>query len=229
MRITVLVVLLACIGQISAKQVNGPVDLTRQIEVTGIGKVYSVPDRFSFTLSLEEKGASAAKLNQAMGYKTKNIIDAFLDLGVKKNSIQALQVRFNPWIEYNNKQREQKGFILTRTISVTLDNLQLYEKAIDSALSLDLTNISNFNYSSSQSEQYYQASLRQALLNAKARAKDMANTLDLKLGKVISISEQSAGQAVPVRMRIQDAEMSKSYEPGEMTTETQVRVVFSLQ
>ncbi|MEP0354982.1 SIMPL domain-containing protein [Paraglaciecola sp.] len=229
MRIITLVLLLACVSQSHAKQSKSSVDLNRQIEVTGVGLVFSVPDRFSFSLSLEEKGSSAADLNAVMTKKSTNVINALLKVGVNKKSLQALQVRFNPWVEYSNQKREQKGFILTRTINVTVDDLQIYEKAIDEVLKLGITSISNFNYSSSQSEVEYQMSLRQALLNAKARAQDMVKTLDLKLGKVISISEQSAGQVMPVQMRMQEAKSSSSYQPGEMTTETQVRVVFSLE
>ncbi|MEO9945362.1 SIMPL domain-containing protein [Paraglaciecola sp.] len=229
MRIIILILILTCVSQSHAKQSNSSVDLTRQIEVTGVGQVFSVPDRFSFSLSIEEKGRSAADLNTVMTKKSTNVINALLKVGVNKKSLQALQVRFNPWVEYSNQKREHKGFILTRTINVTVDDLQIYEKAIDEVLKLGITSISNFNYSSSQSEVEYQMSLRQALLNAKARAQDMVKTLDLKLGKVISISEQSAGQVMPVQMRMQEAKSSSSYQPGEMTTETQVRVVFSLE
>lgn len=229
MRIILLVIFLACITQSHGKQSNSSADISRQIEVTGVGQVFSVPDRFSFSLSLEEKGSSAAGLNGVMTEKSTRVINALLKVGVNKKSLQALQVRFNPWVEYNNQTREQKGFILTRTINVTVDDLQVYEKAIDEVLKLGITSITNFNYSSSESEVHYQESLRQALLNAKARAKDMVKTLDLKLGKVISISEQSAGQAMPVQMRMREAKSSSSYQPGEMTTDTQVKVTFSLE
>ncbi|WP_289030162.1 SIMPL domain-containing protein [uncultured Paraglaciecola sp.] len=229
MRIITLVLFLTCISQSHAKQSHSSVDLTRQIEVTGVGQVFSIPNRFSFSLSLEEKGNSAADLNGVMTEKSTRVINALLKVGVNKKSLQALQVRFNPWVVYNNQTREQKGFILTRTINVTVDDLQVYEKAIDEVLKLGITSISNFNYSNSESEVHYQASLRQALLSAKARAEDMVKSLDLKLGKVISISEQSAGQAMPVQMRMREAKSSSSYQPGEMTTETQVRVIFSIE
>jgi uncharacterized protein YggE len=199
----------------------------RTIEVSGVGSISSVPDRFSFSLNIEKKGRNASDLNVLITNKTAEIVQTLIEIGVDKKAIQSLQVQFSPWIQYNGKEREQKGFILSRTVTITLDNLKHYELAIDAVLKLGVNNINRFNYSDSNTEENYQAALQQALLNAQSRAKNMAKVLDLKLGQVISILEQSYGQVRPVQLEMRSmAKSSDSYQPGEMTTEARVKVVF---
>jgi uncharacterized protein YggE len=228
MRIYLLVLFTLMISDTIAKAPSDGLQ-HRIIEVTGVGNVLSVPDRFSFSLSIEQKGGVAAELNKAIEEKTNSVVQALFKMGVDKTSVQSLQVQFNPWVEYNGKTREQKGFILTRQVKVTLNTLTQYEQSIDTLLNIGISNINQFSFANSQVDENYQAALKHALLNAKQRATDMAKVLDLKLAGVISISEQSSVHVAPIAMRVQQLQVSKSYQPGEMSTQATVMVVFALQ
>jgi uncharacterized protein YggE len=228
MRIYLLVLFTLMISDTIAKAPSDGLQ-HRIIEVTGVGNVLSVPDRFSFSLSIEQKGGVAAELNKAIEEKTNSVVQALFKMGVDKTSVQSLQVQFNPWVEYNGKTREQKGFILTRQVKVTLNTLTQYEQSIDTLLNIGISNINQFSFANSQVDENYQAALKHALLNAKQRATDMAKVLDLKLAGVISISEQSSVHVAPIAMRVQQLQVSESYQPGEMSTQATVMVVFALQ
>jgi hypothetical protein len=226
MRILFLFLLVLVTGNVIAKEhYNG--QYNRVIEVFGEGNVPSVPDRFSFSLSIEQKGCVASELNKAIVEKTNSVILALINIGVDKKSIQSLQVQFSPWVEYNGNIREQKGFILTRKVKVTLKTLTQYEQSIDAVLSLGVNNINEFIFSDSQADANYQEALKHALLNAKKRAIDMVNVLDLKIASVISISELSNANVTPMAMR--QLQASESYHPGKMSTQARVNVIFSLK
>ncbi|MCF2947150.1 SIMPL domain-containing protein [Paraglaciecola aquimarina] len=203
---------------------------TRHIKVTGMGVVNSTPDIFSFVVHIEEKGKFAGELNKIIKTKTLDVVNALTSIGVEKKSIQTLQVRFNPWIEYKREGNEQKGFVLTRKIKVTLDKLEQYGQSIDALLNIGITRIDGFSATSSKSAENYQSALQSALLNAQKRASQMVQTLDLKLGKVITISEQSSGNVAPVEMDVlrMSAAKTSSYQPGEVAMQARVEVVFSL-
>ena len=201
----------------------------RIIEVSGVGSVLSVPDRFSFSLSIEQKGGVAAELNKAIVEKTNSVVQALIKIGVDKTAIQSLHVRFNPWIEYDGKTRQQKGFILTRQVKVILKSLTQYQQSIDVILKLGVSNINQFSFTNSQADENYQVALKQALLNAKQRATHMAKVLDLKLANVVSIYENTEFQATPMAMRTRQFQTSESYQPGEMSTQAKVTVIFALQ
>jgi uncharacterized protein YggE len=228
MRICFLFLFTLMIGNAIAKEhSNG--QQHRIIEVSGVGNILSVPDRFSFSVSIEQKGRVASELNKAIVEKTNSVVQALIKIGVDKKAVQSLQVQFNPWVEYNGNLREQKGFILTRQVKVTLKTLTQYEQSIDTVLSLGVSNINEFSFTNSQADENYQGALKHALLNAKHRATNMANVLDLKLAGVISISEQSTGDVAPKAMGMRQLQASESYQPGEMTTQARVNVIFALK
>jgi hypothetical protein len=228
MRKWFLYLLMLVIGYASAEDhSNG--QYHRIIEVTGVGSVLSVPDRFSFSLSIEQKGGVASELNKAIVERTNTVVQALIKIGIDKKAVQSLHVQFNPWVEYNGNTREQKGFILTRQVNVTLKTLAQYEQSIDAVLSLGVNNINDFIFTNSQADAHYQEALKHALLNAKQRAMDMANVLDLKLAGVISISEQSTGGVSPISMGVRQLKASESYQPGEMSTQARVKVIFALK
>lgn len=228
MRICLFVLFTLMFGSAFAKD-NAKFQQQRIIEVSGVGSVLSVPDRFSFSLSIEQKGGVAAELNKTILEKTNAVVQALFEIGVDKKAIQSLQVQFNPWIEYKDNTQQQKGFILTRQIKITLKSLTLYEQAIDTVLHLGVSHINQFSFTNSQVDENYQTALNQALLHAQQRAADMAKVLGLKLADVISISEQSSGQVMPVLARTRQFQASESYQPGEMSTEARVKVIFALQ
>ena len=104
-----------------------------------------------------------------------------------------------------------------------------YEQSIDAVLNLGVSQINQFRFTNSQADENYQGALQQALLNAQKRAIDMAKVLDLKLAGVISISEQSSGAVAPMAMQTRQFKTSESYQPGEMSTQARVKVIFALQ
>jgi uncharacterized protein YggE len=202
---------------------------TRQISVNGVGSAISVPDQFNFTVVIEERGASASELNKLVTEKTNEVVNLLAELKVDPNNIQSLQVQFNPWIDYNGQSQEQKGFILSRRIDISLDELGLYDNAIDSVLKLKINRIEGFSYADSQAHQHYQLAIEQALLDAKSRANHMAEVLGLTLGKALTISEQSQGQALRLEKTMAfRSNADSSSLPGEMSTKAQVSVVFEL-
>ncbi|WP_299074393.1 SIMPL domain-containing protein [uncultured Paraglaciecola sp.] len=230
MRIGLLVLFTMMMTHAVASSSKDDIQQDRVIEVSGIGNVQSVPDRFSFSMTIEQKGEFAAELNKTINTKTSAVVQALLKIGVDKKAIQSLQVRFNPWIEYDSKTRKQKGFILSRQINVTLKSLALYELAIDKVLNLGVSHINQFTFTNSRNDENYQQALEHALKNARQRAIDMAKVLGLKLAGVVSILEQSSGTVAPVMMRArQDQASSQGYQAGEMSTQARVKVVFALQ
>lgn len=201
----------------------------RQISVNGVGSSVSVPDRFNFTVVVEERGPSASELNRQLAEKTKQVVALLTELEVDPKNIQSLHVQFNPWIEYNDQTPVQKGFVLSRQIHISLDDLSLYDQAIDSVLQLKINRIEGFNYTNSQASKHYQTAMKNALLDAKDRAAHMAEVLGLKLGKAITVSELSQGQpAMEEKVFSTRARMVSDSLPGQMDTQAQVSVVFEL-
>ncbi|MEM5497273.1 SIMPL domain-containing protein [Paraglaciecola mesophila] len=203
-------------------------DKVHQISVSGQANVASVPDLFQFSVYVEEQGERVQDLNSVVADKTQTIISSVLAFGVDKKDVQSMRVQLNPWYEHSNNQRIQKGFKLSREINFTLRDISIYDQVIDAVLTTGASRIDGFNYVVEDPQPQYLAALELALKDAKLRASRMAKTLGAKLGKVISISENSGYSPMPRGREVMMMSKSSDSLPGQINTAAQVNVTFEL-
>ncbi|MFT6895833.1 MAG: hypothetical protein ACJA13_000230 [Paraglaciecola sp.] len=203
---------------------------TNQISVSGQANVASVPDLFEFSVYVEDQGERVQDLNALVAAKTNTIIDSVLGFGVPKQDIQSMGVQLNPWYEHQQNDTRQMGFRLSREIKFTLRDIEKYDQVIDAVLSTGATRIEGFNYRVEDPQPSYLHALELAVTDAKLRAKRMAETLGVKLGKVLTINENSGYSPMPVSMAQVSLMRSKSSDPlpGKIQTSARVNVVFLL-
>jgi uncharacterized protein YggE len=222
-------ILLTGLCLVAGCNANEQVQQQREIRVSGQASVYSTPDLFTFSVYIEEQGELVSKLNAGVRAKSQSIIELLLKFGVDEKDLQSMRVDLNPWFEHVQSQRVQKGFVLSRQISVTLRNMEKYDQVIDGVLRLGASRIEGFNYVVKDPEQDYLKALELALTDAKGRADIIASSVGVKVGEVISVQEGSGYTPMP-RMR-ESALMADSggYLPGQVSTNAQVSVVYSLK
>lgn len=209
-------------------QVLGQQPQPQQIRVTGQASVSKVPDVFRFSLYIEEKGPVISKLNDSLTDKTGRIIHSLKEQGIEEKDIASMQVQLQPWYEHRNNMSEQKGFVLSRTVHITLRALQLYDKVLDSVFKLGATRMDGFEYGFENPQKLYLSALELAVEDARVRAEKLAAAAGVKIGKVAAINEVSQYRPVPMmaesRMRLQsDASM-----PGQQAIDARVEVQFEL-
>lgn len=200
----------------------------QQIRVVGQSSVSKVPDLFHFSLYIEEKGPVISKLNDSLTDKTGRIIKSLLDQGVEEKDIASMQVQLQPWYEHRNGITEQKGFVLSRTVHISLRALKLYDKVLDSVFKIGATRMDGFEYGFDDPQSLYLQALELAVEDARVRAEKLAAAAGVKVGKVTSINEVSQYRPVAKmaesRMRVQsDVSM-----PGQQAIDARVEVQFEL-
>ncbi len=206
-------------------------DALRTITVVGEGKVSQVPDRFHFTLSIEEKGLHVSKLNKSLSQKGERLVKTLLKNGVEEKDIQALHIQINPWYEYVNNRRENKGFRLYRQINVSFKHLDKFDMLIDQLVKNGATGIDGFSYSVAQPQLGYLQAVDLAMNNAMLRAERMAQNVGAKVGKAMRVKESHASHDFQPRLEksMAFADSSGGYMPGEIDISAQVEMVFELQ
>lgn len=209
---------------------NGTIaaESNRQITVNGHGSAAAVPDRFLFSLYVEEKGKVVAKLNDLVSNKNSQIVAFLLDKGVAEKHIQSMQIQLYPWYKNYDNNREQAGFVLSRKIQVTLDDLELYDSVIDGLMRLGVARIDNFQYAYSQPQALYLQSLDAALANAKQRAKQVAANMQVSLGKVLTVAEGGHYNPQPMMAQAKMMSDTPSSLPGLLNATASVAVTFTI-
>lgn len=200
----------------------------REIRVSGQASIYSTPDLFQFSVYIEEQGELVSKLNAGVRAKSQSIVDLLLKSGVDEKDIQSMRVDLNPWFEQVQSQRLQKGFVLSRQVAVTLRNMDKYDQIIDGLLRLGANRIEGFNYVVKDPEQDYLKALELALADARHRADIIAASVGVKVGEVISVQEGSGYSPIPRARESMMMADSGGYLPGQVSTNAQVSVVYSL-
>ncbi|MCW8092287.1 SIMPL domain-containing protein [Alteromonas sp. ASW11-130] len=198
------------------------------IHVQGSGMVDVMPDAFSITFILEQKGQVVSKLNERIETDLTNVIEFLLKQGVESNQIQSMQVRLTPRYESTPQGHRENGFVLSREVTVLHKKLSDYDRLIDGMLSRGVTRIQQFDFVITDQASYYKQALTAAVKDAKQRAQLLSKELDAKLGAVVQISE--TGGYAPVhqsKYRMAQAESSPSL-PGQQSVSARVNVTFSI-
>lgn len=201
------------------------------IAVVGEAKVSQIPDRFHFTLSIEEKGLHVSKLNKALSQKGERLVKTLLKNGVEEKNIQSLHIQINPWYEYVNNRRENKGFRLFRQINVSFKQLDKFDFLIDQLVKNGATGIDGFSYSVAQPQQGYLQAIDLAMNNASLRAERMAQNVGATVGKAVSIKEHGATHQFQPRQEkaMAFADAQGGFMPGEIDISARVEVVYELK
>ena len=204
--------------------------VTRTIAVAGEGRVSKTPDLFHFSVAVAEQGLHVSKLNQSVSKTSKRIVTLLLEQGIPEKDIQALHVQLEPWYEYQNNRRTQKGFRLSRTINVKVRQVAKFDKLIDRVLKTGASGVDGFRYSLSQPRSSYLDALDLAVVDAKFRAERLASSMQSQVGKVISIRESGVSHEPMPRMEktMAFSDSVGGYVPGEVDVTAHVDVVFEL-
>jgi len=160
------------------------VDLRRKIEVTGIAEQEVTPDIINVSVSLMEY----------LNGKTKVTIDELenqLENAVKDAGIPKEDFTINNVSAYNNTYQKKKNpdFLASKQYLIKFHDLNKFNQVLGKVdpKGIQSTNIDSYDYSKMTT---LKRELKiQALLAARDKATYLLNSIDEKLGNVISITE----------------------------------------
>lgn len=198
------------------------------IEVIGKASVDVMPDQFSLTIRIKERGRSASKTKALIDSKSAQITRMFVQEGVKASAIDSSQVSMYPIYEkpamkfqpsevktqinenskvkFSTKQSAQANeqqvawFDVGRTITVSFTEWAIYDKVLDQVVKLGVSHISPMEMSFQTPDKHYQQALFKAIAHAKSKALAIAEQAGVKLGQLVSLKETSHFAPVMYRM-----------------------------
>ncbi len=210
----------------------------RTVSVSGEGVVRAVPDqatvRFGVVTRAEDP-EEARRLNAAAAREAMNAVRA---LGVDERKMRLETLSLQPAREYNPQTRryDEVGFEAARQVVVELDDLEKLPTLVADIVQRGANRLDGVAYELKDRDQARDEALRKALTNARDKARLMAATLDVKLGPVLTIAEQSFDFPRPVLRMEAAMAVSKdaspepeAYAAGEIEVRAVVQVVFALQ
>lgn len=161
----------------------------RHILIEGEGVYTATPDNARINLKLEFKKDTALLAKQATDTAFKDFISGIKEFNIKEDDFSTSKIVTQANTDYDLDGREvNDGYIATRGITLTLNNLNQLNQFLDYALSKGVKEIRDVELKSSKEKEYQAKAKEMAIKNAISEAKDTAEMFGMKLGAVYSIN-----------------------------------------
>lgn len=207
------------------------VDQKPQISVSGEGKVKAVPDQARISVSVETRGANATDVKKQNDATTEKVVQFLKKFDLPKGDVQTQRVSLQPQYEYEKKKYTH---VASQTITIFLRDLSKYDALMGGLVDTGLNRINSVEFESSKEEQFKTEARKLAMKDAKAKAEDYVSVLGQKVGKALTINDNT--QVVyPQRMMFKSNDMAmaeggaaQTLAVGEIEITANVSVSFQL-
>ncbi|MEZ5558695.1 MAG: SIMPL domain-containing protein [Pseudomonadales bacterium] len=200
------------------------------LHVTGSGEIRAVPDMGYVNIDVRREGADAAALKTELDQVTAAILALTRSLKIDKRDVTAAAVSIYPRYRRQDDENVVDGVIASRSVQVTVRDLDRIAEVINGALAAGANGIGNVQLDLSKRTDLEREALNLAIDDARREAAQIAERFGVELGRLQSASS-SAQQPVPVykeAMMMRAAAADDSFSPGEMTVRREVQATFAI-
>ncbi|WP_029273610.1 SIMPL domain-containing protein [Flavobacterium sp. KJJ] len=203
-----------------------------QINVNGEGKVKIAPDQVSISATVETKGNNAKDVKKQNDEKMDAVLKFIKKMNIPATDFRTKQVALNPQYDYEKKKTSYNA---TQTVEILLKDLSKYDELMEGLVQQGINRLDNVSFESSKLLQYQSEARKLAIKDAKAKAEDYVSVLGQKVGKAITISDNSQvyhPQPMYAAMRMKEsadaAPANETLAIGEIEITANVSVSFIL-
>jgi uncharacterized protein len=236
--IVTIVIVLFALYLIKALDISYPVLLTSttkstELAVVGEGKIDVIPDVAYIDAGVTvSEGITVSEVQQTINETNNNIIEAMKKLGISKADIKTSNYSISPNYIYENNQNRIGGYNGNATTEIKVRNPQMVSQVVEAVTKAGANQINSTQFVVDNPEKYREDARNKAIQNAKEQAAKVANSLGIKLGKVVNIIESTptnTGIVYPMRSLSSSGVgggSAPSIEPGNQTITSTVTLYF---
>ena len=214
----------------------------RTITVSGEGKISVRPDIATFTVGVT---VEAEKVGDAQLQNTRRanaILEFLIGQGVDKKDLKTIRYSINPQYQYTtnklrtypspDRRREIVAYEVRNTIEVKVRDLEKIDELLEGVVINGANEVGSIRFTVDDEEKVKMEARREAIKDAKTKAKILAKDLGVRLGKIAAFSESGGG--IPIYARaFAEADFGVSAapqtEPGEQEIRSFVTVTYEFK
>ena len=206
--------------------------VARTISVSGSGSVKVPADKARLTFSVQTREASAINSVQNNAAKMNSVYAALKKIGIAETDISTANYSLYQESIYRDGKNEPGYYVTSNDIIVVLDDVEKAGLVIDTAISAGVNRMNGISFSVKDSKAALDQARILAFQQAKEKAELYAKEAGCKLGKVLTIMENSG--AYPVVRAMADSKMeyasnATTISAGQDSIDVSVSVVFELK
>ena len=204
----------------------------RTISVTGSGSVKVPADTAKLTFSVLTKESTALASVQNNATKMNKVYDALKKIGISEENISTANYSLYQESYWKDGKDIPGQYVTSNNIIVILDDVEKSGLVIDTAISAGVNQMNGISFLVKDSKAALDQARKLAFQQAKEKADLFATEAGCKVGKVITITENSG--SYPVVREMSDAKMltasnSTTISAGQDSITATVSVVFELR
>ena len=207
------------------------------IVVTGQGDAAVAPDLAIVNLSVTETAKTAREALDANNKSMSAVLKGLKDQGVAAKDLQTAGLSIQP--QYSYPQNENgtpkppvlNGYTVTNGLTVRVRDLAKLGAIIDQSVTSGVNQGGDIRFTNDDPSKAYEEARIEAVKNAAAKAKTLAEAAGVKLGRVIEVTESVPDSEPRPMMRMQMAKEASDAVPveaGENTYSINVSVTFAI-
>lgn len=225
-------ILFALVLSTTAAAAQDVAQMNRQIVVTGEGHASAVPDMALISLGVSQEAPTAKDAMNQVSDVMGPMLDRLVASGIDARDFQTTDLSLRP--VYSNRSNNLevpriRGYAASNQVTVRLRDLPKLGAILDALLEDGANQFNGLQFTHQNPAPLLDAARRNAVADAKLRAETYADAAGLKLGPVLSISEQGTRSGGPELMAM--ASMRASDMPiaaGETEMVTRLQVIFAI-
>lgn len=211
-------------------------DAGRVITVVGQGSARVAPDVAQVSVGVDTVADTVSDAVKESNGKMDAILAALKALGIAEKDIQTQNYSIS--VEQSSGVPSPEGsevagkprYRVTNMVTVTIRELSKVGNVLDAVVEAGANNIWGVSFSVDDTKAALTEARGKAVVDAQARAKELAGLSGVEVGSIVSISEVVGSNSYPVAVeRAYGMGADASVSVGEVEVTYQVQVVFSLE
>lgn len=208
-----------------------PVDAT-WLSVSAQAEASRVPDVATLSVGVVTQAADGNAAMRQNAERMTKVMAAIKDAGIADKDVRTSGVNLSPQYRYaENEPPKITGYQATNTVSLKVRDIARLGEVLDGLAQQGANQIYGPNFEIDQPEPVYDEARLAALKKAQARAETYADALDMRVRRIVTISEGGGGHfmpPMPMKAMAMDRAESTPVSPGESTVSVALEVVFEL-
>ncbi len=200
----------------------------RTVRVSGEGEVSVAPNvaKVSFAVVTEDSSTEDA-LNEN-NTRAEELINYLKNEGIEDNNIRTKGFTVRPLYEQIEDRRTLYGYRVTNSVETYIEDMERVSSLIDGAVRAGANEVNSVQFLVEEEEEYKNEARKKAIEDAKRKAQETSSALGVKVGRVISFSEERDYYA-PIQERMDAVEGQVPIEPGESDITVNVTVEYEIR
>lgn len=209
----------------------------RYVSVTGIGKVSAPPDMATVRTGVVSEANDAKQALSENNRLVQKLMSVLAEAGIAEKDIQTSNFNVRPTYERPRQDRGQRsspkivGYHVSNQLTVRVRKLDKLGDILDALVTAGSNDVSGISFGIADTGELMNQARRAAMEDARERAELYAESADVQVGQVLTISEQGSEAPAPRQMRramVMEAADAVPIAAGEQDLTVSVHVSYQL-